>query len=182
MSKIWMDSTRGGSRYGRVEGYNGGMRAIPNRKKIIQIHQWAIERIANGAHLSPANGAGKVMLLADLHGVYGEWGTADVLGYPDWQPEKWTGKADNDVYGIMVRSTTYTTGKLIIHKTDDPNRVYVLAVVTDRFVDVVGWIRGKEAQVPRFWKEDWRGKMEYIVPQSALRPMETCPRPQLQVG
>lgn len=78
-----------------------------------------------------------------------------------------------DVGGYQVRATTRADGCLIVHDGDDADAPYILAVVAPRrfAVRLVGWLRGREAQQGRYWRET-TGRPAYFVPQGALRDIK----------
>ena len=81
---------------------------------------------------------------------------------------------EGDVAWYQVRSTQWPDGHLFVHDYDSDEVPFVLAVVTDRYVDLIGWITGaggKEAGKP---KPAGR-HTTYWVPQHSLRDMEELP-------
>lgn len=102
-----------------------------------------------------------------------------------WGNVCWDGKGilrGHDVAGVQVRSTPYKTGHLIIHPPphvgpvaasgDKPEDVFWLVVGRYGTYRIAGFIRGYEAQDPRFWKAlDREGKRPaYVIPQEHLHP------------
>lgn len=71
-----------------------------------------------------------------------------------------------------VRSTDRTDGSLIVRDNDHDDRRYILAIVTDDKVNLVGWMAGGDAKKPE-WRRNPHGHREaWFVPQSSLRPIE----------
>lgn len=72
---------------------------------------------------------------------------------------------------IECRSTNRLDGRLIFRLNDNPERRFILAVVSARHVDLIGWIFGREAMVDAY-KSNPNGYREaWFVPQDKLRPM-----------
>lgn len=133
------------------------------------------------------NGADPYNWNATIIGVLGEMAAAkhfDIWNFPET-----TYGQDRDLRGLQVRSTDNPKNSLIIHdarlcggdKTDPDNENFILVVVEGMRCSVVGWINAGDAK-SRAPENGWikeprpNGKAIFI-PQSALRPMETCPRP-----
>ena len=140
----------------------------------------------------PFNGADPLNWNATILGVLGEMGAAKAFDI--WNFPQTTYGKDCDLRGLQVRSTDRPTNSLIIHdkelcggdKTDPDNENFVLVIVERNRTTLVGWINAGEAKAQaadKGWIREPREDGKAIfVPQSALHPMETCPRPQLQVG
>lgn len=73
-----------------------------------------------------------------------------------------------DVGEFEVRTTAYSTGKLLINPTDDPERKYLLVTLpTYNTARIVGWVWGYEAQQDQYWDTKLRiptymVKQEYL--------------------
>jgi len=73
-----------------------------------------------------------------------------------------------DVGEFEVRTTAYSTGKLLINPTDDPERKYLLVTLPAyNTARIVGWMWGYEAQQDQYWDTKLRiptymVKQEYL--------------------
>lgn len=71
-----------------------------------------------------------------------------------------------------VRSTDLPDGSLIVRDNDDDNRRYILATVVDDVVNLVGWIKGKDAKKQEWLRDPGGRRPSWFVPQSHLMPIE----------
>ena len=78
--------------------------------------------------------------------------------------------------GIEVRATDRADGCLILHERDADDRPFVLVTGRAPVFDVRGWIRAADGKRPEWWREGIRSPA-FMVPQSALRPLDTLPAP-----
>jgi len=78
-----------------------------------------------------------------------------------------------DAGPYQVRSTAYKSGRLLIQKDDDPSDVFILVVNDCPRFQLVGWIRGKDAQQKKYWTEKVAGRPCYWVDQGELQPIAT---------
>lgn len=72
---------------------------------------------------------------------------------------------------VEVRSTTNSTGCLIVRDNDASDRKYVLAILENDNVNLIGWIPGVEAKNDRWLKNPNQYRPAWFVPQSELNPM-----------
>jgi hypothetical protein len=72
----------------------------------------------------------------------------------------------------QVRCTARANGCLIVHEDDPDDHGFILVVGAMPRFKIVGWLFGREAKHPTFWRED-TGRPAYFVPQTALKPMPT---------
>lgn len=89
----------------------------------------------------------------------------------------WTGaepKAAADVGDCyQVRHTHHPDGRLIVHKEDADDHVFVLATGTMGCFCIHGWMFGYTAKDPKWWCEPRGGYPAFFVPRSELGRMET---------
>lgn len=78
-----------------------------------------------------------------------------------------------DVGHVQVRSTSYPDGHLIIATHDPDHDPYVLMIGECEDWTIAGWITGRQAKHPQFWKKD---KGQYWVPIEELEDISTLPR------
>jgi hypothetical protein len=75
---------------------------------------------------------------------------------------------------VQVRSTKYKSGNLLLHPGDHEADIFVLVVVTDRDLRIVGWIEGKTGKNARYWGDKQNNKRPaFWVPQSDLNPPQS---------
>ena len=94
--------------------------------------------------------------------------------------------ADDDVFGIQVRATTYPNGHLITHDTDK-YAPFVLITLDRVNYDLVrgtirGWAYRHQCNQPKHWRTHGPNgeplpKACYMTPQTALQPIDTLPIP-----
>lgn len=120
---------------------------------------------------------------ADIEGAIGEYAVSQALDlewdgdfrtYEDWKNWRSDG---HDVCGLEVRTTRHPGGCLIVQPGNDPDRPYVLALLSsdNREVSIPGWAWGYEVKKDEFWKEHWP-RPTYAMEQSFLRPIERLKR------
>lgn len=71
-----------------------------------------------------------------------------------------------------VRSTEVASGSLIVRDNDSDDRRYILAVISNDEVNLVGWIRGADAKKPEWLRNPHGHREAWFVPQSSLMPIE----------
>jgi hypothetical protein len=71
-----------------------------------------------------------------------------------------------------VRSTDLSDGSLIVRDNDSDDRKFVLAIVADDTVRLVGWLTGAEAKKQEWLRDPDGRRPAWFVPQSSLRPIE----------
>ena len=78
-------------------------------------------------------------------------------------------RKDGDVGEFEVRTTAYSTGKLLIVPDDNPERKYLLVTLPSHYTArIMGWMYGYEAQTPQFFDPKMRMPC-YAVQQEYLR-------------
>jgi hypothetical protein len=75
--------------------------------------------------------------------------------------------------GIDVKTRSKHSYDLIVQKSEDPRKKFVLVTVQDQKTLLHGWCYGHEAMQERFWADPARGRPAYFVTKEHLRPMET---------
>lgn len=79
-------------------------------------------------------------------------------------------KGSADVDDVDVRCTHYHSGDLEMHTWDKDDRKYYLLTGMLGTYTVKGWIYGKDAKKPEFWKVKKEGRdPQFWVPQSYLQ-------------
>lgn len=101
-----------------------------------------------------------------IEGCLGEMALAKYLGV------YWGGKGfkgDFDVLDVDARTASKDYYCLILHNTDEDERfVYLLTGINGTY-EVRGGMNAKEGKKPEFWKEYYKGRGAYFVPQKLLR-------------
>ena len=82
--------------------------------------------------------------------------------------------------GIEIRSTERPNGCLLLHDTCKDDTPYVLAVINQLTITLVGWIYARDGKRPELWREG--DPACYYVPQSELRPMEDLAFDNARIG
>ena len=78
-----------------------------------------------------------------------------------------------DVGEFEVRTTAYSSGKLLINHDDDPSRKYLLVTLPTHYVACIhGWMYGYEAQTEQFYNTTMRAPV-FAVQQKYLKSPET---------
>lgn len=77
-----------------------------------------------------------------------------------------------DVGELQVRTRSLPTYDLIVHPDDDDDAPCVLVTGRVPTFEVRGWLLGKDAKQPRYWKDPAGGRPAFFVPQPALHPMD----------
>lgn len=78
-----------------------------------------------------------------------------------------------DVGGFEVRTTAYSTGKLLVNTDDNPERKYLLVTLPTPYVACIhGWMYGYEAQTDQFYNTSMRAPV-YAVQQQYLHSPES---------
>lgn len=131
----------------------------------VQRNVSAIERNA-----TPSHGRDKALAAwnENIEGAAGELAVAKYFGVAD----EWNGNFGDfqaaDVRDLEVRTTSWQTGRLIIHPSDPGARRFLLVVGTAPTFKLVGWMMGATAKREEWWVELQSGRPAYGVPQSAL--------------
>lgn len=80
------------------------------------------------------------------------------------------------VPGLEVRSTRHHSGNVILHPRDPDDRVYVGVRTAPAnqhgYVELTGWIVARDGKQERWWPGRNPDRPCFMVPGSALRPME----------
>jgi len=86
-----------------------------------------------------------------------------------WSCSVGTYKSCGDVGDFEVRLTHRSDGSLIVRPNDVFERTFFLVTGTGHFYIVRGWLCGKDAQNPQWWRDpQGRGEPGWFVPQSEL--------------
>lgn len=128
-----------------------------------------VRRGANFRQLHGINVANRETL--DLVGTLGEFGLCALTG-AEWTTRGRVGGAD--VGAWMVRATTRTHGRLLLHDTDPDEFVFCLMTVDGDSVVFRGSIFARHGKDDRFWDAAMPNPC-YAVPQRALLPLELSP-------
>ena len=112
----------------------------------------------------------------DIHllGAAGEMAVASYLGMKhELYKEVEAKRGSDDLPGIDVKTRSKLRYDLIIQKSEDPNKKFVLVTIENQQTFLHGWCYGHEGMDALYWADPARGRPAYFVPQSALHPMET---------
>lgn len=105
-----------------------------------------------------------------VEGALGEAAVAKGLNI-FWNGSIGTFKAP-DVADLQVRSTTWSSGSLIIHKADSSKEIFILVTGVNGSYVLRGWMYGADAKNEKYWKDPKKeNRFAYFVPQSDLEPM-----------
>lgn len=74
--------------------------------------------------------------------------------------------------GYEVRGTDNEAGCLIVRDNDRDDRKYILAILDERGVTLLGWLSGEEAKEDRWVRNPNGYRPAWFVPQACLRPIE----------
>jgi hypothetical protein len=83
-------------------------------------------------------------------------------------------------YGIHVRSTPRAEGRLILHKDDADDGLFILVVGCSPTFTLPGFIEGAKGKDARYWADpSGEQRFAFFVPQADLHPIEglVMPRP-----
>lgn len=80
-----------------------------------------------------------------------------------------------DVGPYQVRSTRHATGRLIIHDSDRMDSPYILTIVNEPEVRLVGWCSPREARALGEWRQG-KHREQWWVSQNRLHDMSSLPR------
>jgi hypothetical protein len=112
----------------------------------------------------------------DIHllGAAGEMAVASYLGMKhELYKEVEAKRGSDDLPGIDVKTRSKSRYDLIIQKSEDPDKKFVLVTIENQQTFLHGWCYGHQGMDARYWADPARGRPAYFVPQSALHPMET---------
>jgi hypothetical protein len=115
---------------------------------------------------------------AEIEGACAEMAVAKAVDrYWDMSVGRIGGSRDGDVGQLEIRQTDRADGSLIVRPGDNPARPFVLVTGRNGRYTVHGWITGQEARRPEWVREPNGRPKAWFVPQQALRPLSTLPRP-----
>ena len=103
------------------------------------------------------------------NGAFGNLRAADVGTLYQSRGSDYTGPNA----GMLVHPPVNIDGS----KGDDPEHLFVKALVLLPNVTLMGWMFGRDAQQQKYWNDRLRpGRPAYLVPHEDLKPMATLPR------
>ena len=110
----------------------------------------------------------------DIEGALGE------MAFAKYAQAYWSGAAgfqQGDVGDIEIRTTRYRDGSLLLYKSSEDDRVFVLMVGSAGTYRVAGWKTGSAGKQERYWREVKKGsgRMAFMIPQAQLHPPEELP-------
>lgn len=109
----------------------------------------------------------------DIMGAMGEMAVAKAFK-EFWNPAATDGnlaELEGDVGVLQVRSTGYLDGHLIMYEYDKPEAPYILAIVREPWVKLVGWINLEAARTVGEARES-KTHMCYWIKQNQLYEMD----------
>lgn len=117
----------------------------------------------------PSKSAAKTWVEALAREVAGVLGEIAMARWLDKFPHTlFEDRKTGDVAGHEIRTTTYSTGRLLLTPEDDPTRKYFLITLPDHYTaNIVGYCYGSEGQQPQFWDTTMYIPV-YAVPQKFL--------------
>ena len=137
--------------------------------------QWEAEREGNRENprflSSTAIQSRDEALAVAIEGAVGEVALAKLFGIP-WRPNVGGDRRRPDVGHCDARTTRHLGGRLLLKPDDEMNRPHCLIVGTAPLLWFVGWIYGRDAMLPRFWRPERRS---YWFPQAELLPWPVPP-------
>ena len=146
----------------------------PDEITICQILGRMRSLIARGANVRDAKIGNQDGMDADVIGMMAEYAFAKQMNcFPDLGLSPRSGSADGLLKGKTydIKSTQYKTGKLLAtKKVNDDVDFYVLAVVNENSVDIIGWAWKYELINKKNLKDLGHGE-GYCLEQSKLRPL-----------
>lgn len=80
-----------------------------------------------------------------------------------------------DVGPYQVRSTDLPGGHLLVDENESPDDIFLLVIGESPHFKLVGWLRGREAQLPKYWETERLDYPQFMVPQYVLHELETLP-------
>lgn len=72
----------------------------------------------------------------------------------------------------QVRSSPNPRSPLTIYKTDKSDHSFLLVITQPPKFTLVGWMHGKDAKQPQYWKDTNVNAPAFFVPQADLRPLK----------
>ena len=118
---------------------------------------------------------GDKALQVHLLGAAGEMAVASYLGLKEHlYAEREARRGSDDLPGgIDVKTRSRHSYDLIIQKSENADKRFVLVTIQDHKTLIHGWCYGREALQERFWADPARGRPAYFVGKEYLHPMET---------
>lgn len=129
------------------------------------------DRQERTGHLPDAHQMRGDPLARHIEGCKAEMAFAKITGQP-WVAvvDDYRELAGNDVGPYGVRGTAHRKGGLILHDSDEDERLFVLVLTGDEpDFWVMGWIGGAEGKRSEFWNDARLHSPAYLVPQEKLR-------------
>jgi hypothetical protein len=122
----------------------------------------------------------------DAHGFNGDgfekhiWGACGEAAFAKAFGLPWTGAGvdiaqDSDVAFLQVRTRSHHDYELIVWPNDPLNAIYVLVTGTGPGYRVHGWICGRDAKQPKYWRRVTDRPASYFVPQRDLQQFPDLP-------
>ena len=112
---------------------------------------------------------------AHVMGAIGECVVAKYLGCY-WSGAGLLLATDDDVRGVQVRYRSSEAYDLLVWRSDDPGRIYVLVTGGPSRFTIHGWVYGWEAKQDRYLQQVTARPASYFVPQADLHPIDAWPR------
>lgn len=108
----------------------------------------------------------------NIEGCKGEVYAAAMFGVVDqWVAccDDYKGLAGDIAPGIQIRATSHANGRLLLHpwnngKGDNPAHAFGLVKLHLHCAELVGWIRGEDGQLQKWWCEPSPGRPCFAVP------------------
>jgi hypothetical protein len=118
---------------------------------------------------------GDKALQVHLLGAAGEMAVASYLGLKEHlYAEREARRGSDDLPGgIDVKTRSRHSYDLIIQKSENADKRFVLVTIQDHKTFIHGWCYGREAMEEKYWADPARGRPAYFVPKSELRSMES---------
>ena len=106
----------------------------------------------------------------DIEGALGEMAVAKAKGIY-WSGD--IGRTDTpDVGKLQVRTTRRDNGRLILHKRDSDDEIFILATGENGTYNLKGWLLGYVGKRDEYWTDPVGGRAAYFVPQAELNDMK----------
>jgi hypothetical protein len=122
-------------------------------------------------------GAWKGSKALEIHllGAAGEVAVASYLGMKEHLFKETEARRGSDDLpgGIDVKTRSKHSYDLIVQKSEDPRKKFVLVTVQDQKTLLHGWCYGEEAMDEKYWADPARGRPAFFVPKTVLRSMES---------
>jgi len=139
-------------------------------------------KLRNGNRRGPT--IGEKAIRAHRIGCVGEMAVAAFLGLEEHLFTESDPVPDScDLPGnIDVKTRSKPWHDLIVPRSDNINKKYVLVIYYSGDLEIVGWIDRKDA-IKKMWFKNIPGRgMQYCVPQEALNPLSTLKEYILQLA